>query len=408
MKYLNKILTVLLVIILSWLNSAIAQQGEIEANRMNRDINIMENILEEMFKVKLKSGSGNFALAEGGFFRSGREVNGTYLPGYGVIFMIPSGNTPMIYSFDNDGGKEADSYSFVYRSGDNGGDEVDEETVTKRIKEFLRDYGSTIGQLNSNEHVMVLYGHDRIDRELVFFDSEGKQEESTFPVISVAAKKKDLDAYRAGTIDDRQFDERLSVSTMDNNGERSLDMEVMANIFKTAFGEGQDEASFHIRGPVNHVKLDNFGALFFFEVSYSSSRPGILQLSLSPKVQIRGDSEADSPPRRARVEVLRELDKEIEKEQEKRAEKQKELEERTRNAFSEFKTQVKEYLVDYGRTLRSVGGDQFVMASITVSSRVSDLPERMDVQVKKSVLETLDRGSISREEAIDQVRITEY
>ena len=185
-------------------------------------------------------------------------------------------------------------------------------------------------------------------------------------------------------------------------------MELMANIFKTAFGERQDEASFRIRGPVNHVKLDNFGALFLFEASYSSSRSGVLQLSLSPKVRITGDSDADSPPQRARVEVLQELDKEIEKEQQERAKKQEELEERTRNAFDEFKTQVIEYLVDYGRTLRSVGRDQFVMASVTVSSRVPDLPERMDVQVKKSVLEALDRGNISREEAIGQVRITEY
>lgn len=404
MKYLNKLLPVLLLIILSWPGTGLAQQGDIDTNRMNRDINIMENILEEIFKIQTQSGGRGMVIADGGFFGSGREVKGTYLPGYGVIFTIPTGNTPLVYRFDEEGDRKAFSYSFVYRSDDNGDNKVDEETVTRRIIEFLRDYGSTIGQLDPEEHVLVIYGLDREDRELVFFDSEGKREESSFPVISVASKKMDLDAYRTGKLDDRQFDERIHLSKQELNEDRKLDLEVMANIFKTAFKERRDESSFRIRGSVNHLKLDNFGALFFFDVSYSSSIDNVFQFSFTPEAQVRGDT----PQQRAKAAVLQELDKEIEEERKERTKRGKELEERTRSSFADFKAQLKEYMIDYGRTLRSVNSDQFVMASITVSSRVPDLPERMDIQVKKSVLEALDKGKIDREEALSQIRITEY
>jgi len=407
MKYLNILVTTLVLLILSWQNGD-AQQGRngIDANRMNRDINIMENILEEMFKIQAKSGTGNFVLAEGGFLRSGQDVKGTYLPGYGVIFTIPTGHTPLIYSFEDEEGKRAFSYSFVYRNGENGDNIVDDEAVTRRIKEFLRDYGSTIGQLKPDEQVMVLYGHDREDRRLVFLDSDRERTDSELPVISVVAQKKDLDAYRSGQLNDRQFDERISVSKIEDDEDRSIDLEVMANIFNTAFKERQDEASFRVRGSVNHLKLDNFGALFFFDVSYTTEPSGVFQLRSAPKIQIRRNAQKAAPA--AEAEVLVELDEELKQERKEREQMEQELEEKTGSAFAEFKSQIRDYIVDYGRTLRSVGNDQYVMASITVDSRVSSIPERIDVQVKKSVLDALDRGRISREEALNEVVITEY
>ena len=414
MKYLNKFLTLLMMLSLALLHAIHAQPGTLDANRMNRDINIMENILEEMFKVQARYGSGDPAIAEFGFLRSGQDVKGTYLPGYGVIFTIPAGPTPLIYHMNRDGdsGDETRSlsYSFAYRNGKNSDEKVDEEAVTRRIKEFLRDYGSTIGQLDPEEQVMVLYGHGRTQRQLIFMDSEAGRQQAPVPVLSVVAEKKDLDAFRAGKINEQQFDSRISVSKPDRNSEsRYIDMEVMANIFETAFKENRDGSAFRIRGPVNHLKLDNFGALFFFDATYASSQPGVFRLSLAPKVHIEGDSDSDAEsPSRARVEILRELDREIEEDQEKRAKKEKELEENVRSALTEFKTEIKEYMVDYGRTLRSVKSDQYVMASISISSRISEIPERLDLQVKKSVLEQLDSGSISREDALEQVMIIEY
>ena len=78
-------------------------------------------------------------------------------------------------------------------------------------------------------------------------------------------------------------------------------------------------------------------------------------------------------------------------------------------AYANMIANVSEYLVDYGRTLNSVESDQHVLISMSVSaSRIEEVPQRVDLQIKKSVLENLDRGRISREDAIESVSVTEY
>ena len=78
-------------------------------------------------------------------------------------------------------------------------------------------------------------------------------------------------------------------------------------------------------------------------------------------------------------------------------------------AYASMKTHIAEYLVDYGRTLNSVNSDQFILTSVNVGrTELEEIPERVDFQLKKSVLENLDRGRISREDAIKQVVVSEY
>lgn len=89
-------------------------------------------------------------------------------------------------------------------------------------------------------------------------------------------------------------------------------------------------------------------------------------------------------------------------------ERQEEYKENVLSSFDELKTSVAEYLVDYGRTLSSVSSDQFILTSVNVSTGIDEIPDRVDFQIKKSVLEEYDRGRISREEAINSVSITEY
>jgi len=52
--------------------------------------------------------------------------------------------------------------------------------------------------------------------------------------------------------------------------------------------------------------------------------------------------------------------------------------------------------------------DQQVLISITVNITFGSLPDRIDQQVSKSVLEKINRGDISRNEAIEQIQIREY
>lgn len=404
MKYISQFNFLFFVVALSWITSSYAQPSSMDANRLNRDINIMENILDEIFKMQSASHVGAYVIGRGDLFRIRNGIRGTYLSGYGVIFTVPSTSHPFIMTLGDDDHSRAYSYSFAYTSDEETDNKVDEESVINRIEEFLRDYGSTIGQLSSDEKVMVIYGANRAGTDVTFFNvQDDSQTIEKIPTISVAVTKSDLDAYRSGKINASELENRFSVAKTADSDKRQLDMEVMGNIFETAFKHA-DEKGFRIRGSVDHLKLDNFGALFFFDASYSDSDMfRAPPLPPAPRIEILRDSQ-----RRSSVNIARKLMEQTEEEVTKREQKEAALKEEVKKAYSSFKTQLKEYMVDYGRTLSSIKSDQYVMASITLSTGIEDIPERVDVQIKKSVLEAVDKGSMSRDKALSQVVIREY
>lgn len=390
MKRIQQILPTLLIILLT---SSLAWAQNFDANRMNRDIKIMENILGEMFKTY----SGN-TTSERVFisesFTGSRNVRGTYLPGYGIIFNVQTGSSFVLsQSSGGEGSSNSFYYSYSTSSSDNDDVKVDEKSVKDRITEFLKDYASTIGQLKPTENVMVIYGSNSRHSfpALVYTASNGKidrKEREKLPVISGSVTKKDLDDYRSGKINESAFANK--VQTASTTDKEYLDLKVMSNIFETALKEQGDE-SFRLSGNVNYLMLDNFGAIFNLDASYRTNNRLFGRVS---GITVTGSyirsSSRDAPDA---------------KEQD---EKEAEFLANVNQAYAQLKSNIKEYLVDYGRTVSSVKPDQYILTTVNVRGRYNDIPERIDFQLKKSVLDQLDRGQISREKALEQVVVTEY
>src|SRR6478736_1994804 len=114
-------------------------QTKIDDERMQRDIEIAENILQTILRQEF--GKRNFFPY---------EVNGSYMPGYGVTFRLPNDfNTPMgfmlnsepniVYNYGKDG-----SYSYSISSSDGSSavivstDEENDDTDRARVKERTR------------------------------------------------------------------------------------------------------------------------------------------------------------------------------------------------------------------------------------------------------------------------------
>ena len=381
-------------------SSAGAFAQNIDANRMNRDIRIMENILAELFKTTAEIPTAETIVISQGYFRQ-RSIRGTYLNDYGIIFMVPQYDQmrPRLEVAGQGG------YSFYYNSDDeNTSREVDEQSVVSRITEFLMDYGSTIGQLKDDENLMVIYGSNANDtrlnyRVVVSGADVSRKEQSKLPVISVSAKVKDLRDYRSGRIDAAKMKERIKVSTTEDKV--YTDLKVMGNIFETALNES-GESSFRVSRTVSQIMLDNFGVIFSFDAHYSDNSNERYRTLDASGALYRAMQETQ---RRGRVRINNELSEE---DVQKLKEEEQQLIENINAAFENFKTTIAEYLVDYGRTLNSIGSDQYILTSVTIQGRIDGLPERVDFQIKKSVLENLDRGKTSREDAIKAVSITEY
>jgi len=354
----------------------------------------MENILGEMFKTYSGNTSSERVFISG-LSDGSRNVRGTHLPGYGIIFNVQTGSSFVYTSSSSDNESSSNSFYYSYSTGSSSDDDVkvDEESVKDRITEFLKDYASTIGQLKPTENVMVIYGSNSRHSfpALVYTSSNGKidrREREKLPVISGSVTKKDLDDYRSGKINESAFANK--VQTASTTDKEYLDLKVMSNIFETALKEQGDE-SFRLSGNVNYLMLDNFGAIFNLDASYRTNNRLFGRVSgiTVTGAYIRTDSR-DAPDA---------------KEQD---EKEAEFLASVNEAYSLLKSNIKEYLVDYGRTVSSVKPDQYILTTVNVRGRYNDIPERIDFQLKKSVLDQLDRGQISREKALEQVVVTEY
>ncbi|MCG8373302.1 MAG: hypothetical protein MI700_07195 [Balneolales bacterium] len=362
----------------------------IDANRMNRDIRIMENILAELFRPTISATNSEgraFVVSSDNSFRR-RGIRGTYLTDYGIIFRVPAqtlfpGHLETATSL---------GYSFYYDAEVSSTDEDDdrsisEETVIERISEFLQDYGSTISQLQDHENILVIYDTPGNSRSIIYINQGRVNSEQSdvepLPLISVSAKVKDLREYRSGRLSEEGFNERLSIDIDDS--EEYMDIEILANILESAF-ENQPREGYRLSGGVSHLMLNNFGAIFTMNVRYTDE----------PGVRWRNNIALEFS------RIQNGFDKEEEQEE------YREYLEKVEQAFDTFKTNLSEYMVDYGRTLSSVSDDQHVLVTITLSGRLEEIPERLDAQIKKSVLDNYDRGRISRDEALEQVIITEY
>ncbi len=381
---MKNIKSFILGLLLAVLVSPLATAQQFDTNRMNRDLNIMENILSEMFKTQSTDSEYTRTIS-----LLNRSVRGTYMPGFGVIFMVNNSSSrfPITVQSSSDS-----NYSFYYSSDedDSKTNTVDEASVTARMKEFLKDYASTIGQLKPSENVVVIYGKSANNQYTVIRTFQSAKidldKQKALPVISVSANSADLQAYRSGKLSESAFEKRLKIAKED--GKEYLDLKVMSNIFETALKD-RDADEFRLSGSVDYLMLNNFGVLFSFDVRIASSSSYSLARSL-----------------RFAEEVV--FQQGAPKVDDKEAKSKEEIAAQTKESYNQLKKDLKEYLVDYGRTINSIKSNQYILTTVTIDSRTEGVPNRIDVQLKKSVLEDLDKGTITRAQALNKVIVTEY
>lgn len=382
---MNKLKQLLLTMLLVVLSANLSFAQSFDADRMNRDITIMENVLGEMFKIDYLNTSSNRVFFSG----SSSSVKGAYLPEYGVIFLVPSFQVIKVSTNSN----EQPIATFYY--GDEDESEVNEENIIKRSKEFIRDYGSTIGQLKPSEKVMIIYGATssryRTNVLTFSFDNRRSNETEPSPIISMVANTKDINDYKAGKINEQAFNNKISVAK--NTRKELLDLKVLGNIFETALDEG-DNYEFHLvnSNSIGYLYLENFGAIYTmnmhrghkFRATSVELRDRVAQLGYT----LKGDALSEHTDKIKKSEA--EMNKTLKEE------------------YSKLVSRMKEYIVDYGRTLRSIKDDQYLLVTVNLNERLEEIPDRVDFQIKKSTLNQIDRGSLNRDAAMNQIIVTEY
>ena len=384
MKYLTHAIIILLVSMIGFSN---LYAQDIDQKRMQRDLNIMESVLEEIFKEGWKT--NNQSLRIRGFNNTG-DIQGIHLDKYGVIFTIPFEQS-IFFIFQNSNEGEISAP----KRGNN--TKITKDEIISRISGFLMDYGSTIGQLKADDKVTVIYatnsGTDGSFLRVLSRDNSKAITKESLPTISITVRYSDLQAYRNGSLSKDALQEKLQIST-NNEGEPNFrDLKIMADIIKTSFEESE-MGSFSVDGKVNNIHLNDLGALFMMEASYINSPFNEL---ISFRKALAGNISIDSLKMESSEQNSGKL-----------SERMKKLKRQKEESFQNFKTLLKETIVDYGRTLKSVESSEQIFVSVSISNPAGDLPERVDLRIKKSVLKAVDTGDISREQAMQQITVQEY
>ncbi len=471
---IHGILSILLALLVAlWSIQPAFGQDNIDRQRMDRDIRIMESALDELFKTGTRGNTFQFSPRS--------SISGSWLPGFGVIFTIPDRTPPGIFGF-HAGSGERSSHRFTNPLGDDGG-EITEESVQNRITEFLVSYAPSIGQLSPDDKVLVIYGDQfsgggraaffgggitihTEDRRRRGGDAEAEDAER-LPAISMAVTRQDLDDLRSGRINPEEFTNRISTAVQHRDGEsRKMDLQVFASVLETGLNENRDEV-LRLIGKPSHLYLDNFGAIYQFNLRASGGNvlrnfnirlrenifdgldhlnnlhfelpplpdgPDSLHFSfdlgaLSDSEELREAREqirVEMESARRQIEQAREAYRdqlpEIQRQQE---EARRELREKHREMGEEMERKreemmspeeireslenqlqvIRELMVDYGRTLSSLGEDHSLFLIVQLQHSEEELPRRVDLRIGKNDLMQLERGQITREQAMD--RITE-
>jgi hypothetical protein len=369
--------------------SAVAQESKIDSDKMDRDIEVGENILSTLIRQKLERRN---------FFPM--DVDGNYNAGYGVTFKVHTEVGGQLMLLDggpkirmNSSRNGSYSYSYSVRSSRNGKEKMEEDcedcdkkpkakikkvsldsvsvafsqAIIDASKDFLADYGDLISQLSPSERILVT-NRDEGQR---FWVMAGDNSPKRF-FISVEATKGDITQYHQGKLSRDQLFAKMQIVNSETSSESDPDLELLSSIFNRLYKSDLSK-TFYTEEDVYYERLKDFGAIFYMH-AYSSSRTDRERWNM-PTADL---DDVDQATRDKKVIEL----------------------------YPAFEQSVKENMLDYGRTVKSLKDNEVLVLQIKVTEcKKCGIPSSLELSVKDSVLKDFNSGKLSREAAMAKMTV---
>jgi hypothetical protein len=385
---MKRVLGVSVLMLIVFVTSSKAQNTKVDEQRMTRDIEVAENILNTLIRQQFDKRV---------YFPM--NVNGDYLSGYGVTFRLPPDYFgPMVISMEGakmwmDAAPQIYSYSFEM----NGNEEtrtINKDTrdanrenlkvaTKKRIsnasdsaktayndrvveasKNFMADYGDLIGQLGSEERILITNQGGEGQRSMF----GGNPSKRTY--ISVEATKGDINQFRQNKMTREQLMTKIKVVNSESSAEVDPDLELLSSILGRLY-EPDLSKTFFTQQNIYYERLKDFGVIYYMQV-YSSNEGGNKTWNM-PTV---GMNDIDKEKRDAKVKEL----------------------------YPQFEKEIKENILDYGRTLKSLKDEEAVVVSVKMTKCVDcGIPSSLELSVKESVLKDYSSGKLTKEAALAKI-----
>lgn len=240
-----------IILILMAVSFAFAQT---DREQIDRDIRIAERILSEL--VQADGARETFPGL------SGTAVNGTYIPGFGVHFIISPGFNTQFRVHRPQNGDE--SFSFEMERNDSETGRTADE-VKNSIREYFKTYASTFSTLPAGEWIRVSYGLQTGRSSGPVFDFFDENRKSDQDAFSMWVSAGDLQQYKNGALSEEQLLNRLNTADLGNTEERT-DLNVFGSVLETALND-TDTEYLQVTGTPKPVYLPGMGVHYRLNIS---------------------------------------------------------------------------------------------------------------------------------------------
>lgn len=367
---------------------------KIDEARMERDIEVAENILKTLVRQQFDQ--------QRMFF--GFNVEGSYQEGFGVTFRFPADfTTPIAFNMSGMGGDvvwvdempRGYTYSVTTREDREAQQKAKEELERVRLKaktareteinpdsirqvyneklisaakDFLVDYGDLISQLSPTEKIVIT---NRGDQPRIwvnqFFTSPKRSH------LSVEITKGDITAHKQGKLTRDQTLKKINVVNTESVDAVEPDLELLSSIFNRLYRSDLSSTFFTDEG-IYYERLKDFGAVYYMRV-YSSNQLPNSRLFNMPTAQL---SEVDQEARDKKVKEL----------------------------YPAFEKDIKENIVEYGRTVKSLGDNESLIFNVRLTKcEGCGIPSSLELSVKGNVLKDYASGKVTKEAAIGKISV---
>ncbi|CAN5399699.1 hypothetical protein BH23BAC3_BH23BAC3_18560 [soil metagenome] len=379
-----------------------------DTDRIERDMRIAEGILAELFDVK----DTGFTIRGGNV----RSVTGEYIADYGVHFKIGASLIPQTMRVIIRGHAQIERAEDQDSDEDNG---IDIEFVQERFMEYFRDYASLIRGLPDREVIRLTFGANTSARTVLTFPSGAARQQQNVPTMTAWATVADINSYSDGSLSEDDFDNRVQIRNLENK-ETQRDQEVFSSILETALNQAGAD-NFRVRRNPQADYLPGLGLNYQIHISLrSGSFFGDLNIdglefkidSLAIGLSNLGEHlmpmavKLDSlfnPHRRnastdSAVRVYRDSLRNSAQSIRRNLDEEQLSDDEIQEEISKLHTELRQTVIEYGSTLRSLQDDEMLMITLNWSGRHPALPQRSELRIRKADLLNGEEPEITRVE----------
>lgn len=377
---------IFLAVALLGITNVFAQQ--VDEDRMRRDIEVGEDILRTLIRQQFSAQRTYFPV----------NISGNYQAGFGVTFNLPADVTiPIAMTVGTDGSfsglsttsgsyrTSSDNQTVSYANPTNtyaagSPDEIIERAIQNQdsihdvyynkvvdaCRDFIFNYSEMISQLPASEKIVI--SNQAASRQWVgqYFNAPSMRH------LTVEVQKSDISSFKAGKLSKDQFNSRIRVVNTRTVELVEPDIELLAGILYRIYSPDLSK-TYYTEDNVYFERLKDFGVIYYMQVYSSTVSNTAYGRYNMPTLRIENLTQAD---RDAKVVEM----------------------------LPTFEAEFKEYLIDYGRTIKSLPANEQLVVQIKLTRCTGcGIPATLEYAVKASVLNDLNAGKIDRAAALNKI-----